>query len=92
MNLTFDWKYSLEQMPKKNQNIVAVYHGSLIKGKFQGEDYIWDYGKDNPVLGLIGCMFLMKQTITFGSQCIFDLPLTGFYWDIPSFEFNLPTT
>lgn len=91
MNIKFDWIHTSVDMPEKNQVIFALYRdNAVIQGKFKGKDYVWNYGKDNPVLGLIGRQLLFKQTVSFGPQVIYDLPLTGFFWAKPSINFNLP--
>lgn len=100
MNINIDWKFSANDMPKKDDNIIVLYEElslkpeyrtkKLVRGTFQGEDYKWEYGKGNFVYGVIAREIIFKNTLTFGREVIYDLPLTGFYWDYISLNFNLP--
>lgn len=100
MKITFDWKYSLHQMPKKDEKIYAYYdncghfpdpkYNRIVIGKFCGEDDLYEYGKGNFVLTLIGRELSLKSSIVFGSCLSYQLSLDGFFWDYVKPNHNIP--
>jgi hypothetical protein len=100
MNIKFDWKYSVIDMPNEEEKIFAYYDMCgrarkqdcrIVMGKFCGKDYIWEYGKGNFVFCLVGREMNLKSSINFGSALSYDLPLTGFFWDYIKPNVNIPT-
>lgn len=88
MNIHFQWKWSLRDLPNYGSHIVILHpvYNKLYKGKFDSGSL-----KQTPeVMYILACEMRMKQTITFGSQIALDLPESGFYWDYISLNYNLP--
>jgi len=90
MNIKFDWKYSLIEMPKKDEKIFAYYdiHGKgyerIIMGKFLG------YRIDDGIIWLTGREMKVASSINFGSSLSYKLPETGFFWDYIKPNVNTP--
>lgn len=91
MQILFDWKWSLDNMPDPGAQII-VYHPryyKLYRGKFEGTKLDTDgFFSDSYCMG--ACEVLMKQTLTFGSRIALDLPVTGFHWDYISLNYTIP--
>lgn len=92
MIIKFDWTSSKEQMPAKGDNIVIykpryVGDDSMWKGKWTGLDC--DYHGESFYM-FKACELVFKQTLTFGPQCVVDIPKEEFFWDWISLTFNTP--
>jgi hypothetical protein len=87
MEIILDWKYSLDEMPKYNQQIIVFFEGCVIKGA------ILQIAEYREPIGLAYVFYgkkISETHFTFSKNHIWTLSLKGFYWAEPGFKFNIP--
>lgn len=93
MKINFDWKYSLIEMPKKDEKIFVYvldinsysrYFNTILMGKFHGL-------KGNGYYSFVGREMVVNTVIRFGNSLSYNLPFSGFYWDYVKPNFNIPS-
>jgi hypothetical protein len=91
MEMFFDWKFSKDEMPEPEKEIVCFSGGAMIFGKYVG---LLELIEGN---GMAHAFIARKMRIGQRKKLIFDdtstyvvSPDVGFYWDFPSLSFNMP--